>query len=103
MAALLGAALQTCPMLFVVVHVVSQTYASRKPSSLRVAKIRCVGRTGDHAMRTLRSGLPAVVSSDSAPHAAPLHVRDFGLFTPFVPVADLYPISALTASVASRY
>src|SRR2546422_9449276 len=100
-------------MLFVTVHVTSQTYASSQPSSLNVTMIRCVGATGDHALRTARTGLPAVVCSASGLQTDPSHARVFGADAPFAPVVeryvinapvgsfDLYPIAPISSGVAT--
>src|SRR2546422_11140818 len=83
-----GAVDHTCPMLFVTLQVGVHTYASSQPSSLSVTMIRMSAAVGDQAIRTARSGLPAVDRSDSAPHAVPSHVRVFRLLTVLLPVFE---------------
>src|SRR5881628_661902 len=86
-------------MLFVTVQVGVHTYASRNPSSLCVTMIRSSTFEGDQAIRTARTGLPAVACSVSLAQLDPSHVRVFGLLNVFVPVFDRYPIAASTAEV----
>jgi hypothetical protein len=83
-----GAVDHTCPMSFVTVQEGVHTYASRNPSSLRVTMIRVLKAVGDHAIRTARTGLPAVDCSVSPLHVEPSHVLVFGLLSVFVPVFD---------------
>src|SRR5439155_25514155 len=98
--ATLGALDQTCPRLFVTVHVGVHTYASSQPSSLTVTTISSSLAVGEYAIRTLRRGLPVVASSISgALHEVPSHVRDFGLLTVFVPVLDRYSMVAASDAV----
>src|SRR2546428_6771938 len=86
-------------MLFVTVHDGVHTYASRNPSSLCVTTILVAGLVGDHAMRTPRSGLPAVDCSASAPQPELSHDLVLTLLVVLVPVFDRY---AARASMFSR-
>src|SRR5256885_17126971 len=97
---LFGGLDQTCPRLFVTVHVGVHTYASSQPSSLTVTTIRSSLAIGEYAIRTLRRGLPVVDSSVAgALQEVPSHDRVFGLLTVFVPVFDRYDIQASSPKV----
>src|SRR3972149_2946968 len=94
---LLGALVQTRPMLFVTEQEVVHTYASRNPSVLRVPMIRVSGVVGAHAISTSQIGLPAVDCAVSPLQAEPSHVLVWGTFTP-PPDVDLYPMWASGAA-----
>src|SRR2546422_10844960 len=98
--AVVGADDQTWPMLFVTTHVGVHTYASSHPSSLSVTMMRELASVGDHAIRTVRIGLPAVACSDSALQTVPSQVRVFALLTVLLHVYERYALASCAAVCA---